>query len=94
MSTQNEVASALAEASIPVFAWRGQSEEDFWWSIDRCINATDWKPNLVLRGLIQIKNNKPKMISQIKSNNLVQKNEISADKLDTITLVVAHDFSP
>ncbi|GAU91807.1 hypothetical protein RvY_03996 [Ramazzottius varieornatus] len=48
ISTQNEVASALAEASIPVFAWRGQSEEDFWWSIDRCINATDWKPNLIL----------------------------------------------
>ena len=29
-STQNEVAAALAEAGVPVFAWRGESEEDFW----------------------------------------------------------------
>ena len=29
-STQNEVAAALAEAGIPVFAWRGETEEDFW----------------------------------------------------------------
>ncbi len=29
-STQNEVAAALAENNIPVFAWRGESEEDFW----------------------------------------------------------------
>ncbi len=34
-STQNEVAAALAEAGVPVFAWRGQTEEDFWWCIDR-----------------------------------------------------------
>ena len=30
-STQNEVAAALAEAGVPVFAWRGESEEDFWY---------------------------------------------------------------
>jgi len=29
-STQNEVAAALAENNISVFAWRGESEEDFW----------------------------------------------------------------
>ena len=34
-STQNEVAAALAEAGVAVFAWRGQSEEDFWWCIDK-----------------------------------------------------------
>merc|ERR1719443_277088 len=38
-STQNEVAAALAEAGIPVFAWRGESEEDFWWCIDKTISA-------------------------------------------------------
>jgi S-adenosylhomocysteine hydrolase len=36
-STQNEVAAALAEAGIPVFAWRGESEEDFWFCIDKTI---------------------------------------------------------
>ena len=34
-STQNEVAAALAEAGIPVFAWRGEIEEDFWWCIEK-----------------------------------------------------------
>ncbi|KAK8400613.1 hypothetical protein O3P69_002437 [Scylla paramamosain] len=47
-STQNEVAAALAEAGQPVFAWRGESEEDFWWCIDRCINTENWQPNMIL----------------------------------------------
>lgn len=36
-STQNEVAAALAEAGLSVFAWRGETEEDFWWCIDRSL---------------------------------------------------------
>ena len=38
-STQNEVAAALAEKGIPVYAWRGQTEEDFWWCIDQCLKG-------------------------------------------------------
>lgn len=47
-STQNAVAAALAEVGIPIFAWRGESEEDFWWCLDRSINNPGWQPNLVL----------------------------------------------
>ncbi|XP_076304064.1 adenosylhomocysteinase-like 1 isoform X1 [Tachypleus tridentatus] len=47
-STQNEVAAALAEADISVFAWKGETEEDFWWCIDRCVNADNWQPNMIL----------------------------------------------
>uniref|UniRef100_A0A672YYU1 S-adenosylhomocysteine hydrolase-like protein 1 n=1 Tax=Sphaeramia orbicularis TaxID=375764 RepID=A0A672YYU1_9TELE len=47
-STQNSVAAALAEAGISVFAWRGESEEDFWWCIDRCVSAQTWQPNMIL----------------------------------------------
>ncbi|KAK3866910.1 hypothetical protein Pcinc_027586 [Petrolisthes cinctipes] len=47
-STQNEVAAALAEADHPIFAWRGESEEDFWWCIDKCLNAENWQPNMIL----------------------------------------------
>jgi len=47
-STQNEVAAALAENMISVFAWRGETEEDFWWCIERCISAENWQPNMVL----------------------------------------------
>ncbi|XP_017769694.1 PREDICTED: adenosylhomocysteinase 2 isoform X2 [Nicrophorus vespilloides] len=47
-STQNEVAAALAEAGFSVFAWRAETEEDFWWCIDKCINAENWQPNIIL----------------------------------------------
>ncbi|XP_057297088.1 S-adenosylhomocysteine hydrolase-like protein 1 isoform X2 [Hydractinia symbiolongicarpus] len=47
-STQNEVAAALAEAGYPIFAWKGESEEDFWWCIEKCITYQGWTPNLVL----------------------------------------------
>ena len=47
-STQNEVAAAVAENGIPVFAWKGETEEDFWWCIDKCINAENWTPNCIL----------------------------------------------
>lgn len=47
-STQNEVAAALAWAGFPVYAWRAETEEDFWWCIDKCINAENWQPNMIL----------------------------------------------
>ncbi|XP_032380328.1 S-adenosylhomocysteine hydrolase-like protein 1 isoform X1 [Etheostoma spectabile] len=47
-STQNAVAAALAERGTSVFAWRGESEEDFWWCIDRCVGAETWQPNMIL----------------------------------------------
>lgn len=30
-----------------VFAWRGESEDDFWWCIERCVGAEIWQPNMV-----------------------------------------------
>ena len=47
-STQNEVAAALAEAGIPVFARRGENKEDFWWCIDKTLSAESWQPNMIL----------------------------------------------
>ncbi|XP_037538733.1 S-adenosylhomocysteine hydrolase-like protein 1 [Nematolebias whitei] len=47
-STQNAVAAALAEGGISVFAWKGESEDDFWWCIDRCVAADSWQPDLIL----------------------------------------------
>ena len=48
-STQNEVAAALAERNISVYAWRGESEDDFWWCIDQCFGSgsDNWQPNMV-----------------------------------------------
>ncbi len=35
-------------SGIPVYAWSGQTETEFWWCIDQCIHAEDWQPNLIL----------------------------------------------
>ena len=48
-STQDHAAAAMADAGIPVFAWKGESEEEFWWCIDQTINGPDgWHPNMIL----------------------------------------------
>ncbi|MDY6942473.1 MAG: adenosylhomocysteinase [Pseudomonadota bacterium] len=48
-STQDHAAAAMAAADIPVFAWKGETEEEFWWCIDQTIFGPDgWRPNLVL----------------------------------------------
>lgn len=53
-STQDHAAAALAEKNIPVFAWKGESEEEYWWCVEQTINGpkmsdgTDWHPNMLL----------------------------------------------
>lgn len=48
-STQDHAAAAMAAAGIPVFAWKGESEEDFWWCIDQTIEGPNgWTPNMIL----------------------------------------------
>ena len=48
-STQDQAAAAVAAAGIPVFAWKNETEEEFWWCIDRSIEGPEgWRPNLIL----------------------------------------------
>ena len=48
-STQDHAAAAVAAAGIPTFAWKGETEEEFWWCIDQTIFGPDgWNPNMVL----------------------------------------------
>src|SRR5579871_827176 len=48
-STQDHAASANAAAGIPVFAWKGLSEEDFWACIEATVRGPDgWTPNMIL----------------------------------------------
>jgi adenosylhomocysteinase len=48
-STQDHAAAAVAAAGIPTFAWKGETEEEFWWCIDQTIfGPEDWRPNMVL----------------------------------------------
>jgi len=48
-STQDHAAAAMAAAGVPVFAWKGMSEEEFWWAIDQTIEGPNgWAPNMIL----------------------------------------------
>ncbi len=48
-STQDQAAAAMADAGIPVFAWKGETEEEFWWCIEQTVHGPDgWVPNLIL----------------------------------------------
>ncbi len=47
-STQDHAAASIAKKGIPVFAWKNETEEDFWWCIEKTIEADDWQPNLIL----------------------------------------------
>ena len=48
-STQDHAAAAIAAVGVPVFAWKGESEEEFWWCIDQTIVAGNgWRPNMIL----------------------------------------------
>ncbi len=48
-STQDQAAAAIASKDIPVFAWKGMSEEEFWWCIEQTLTGPNsWKPNMIL----------------------------------------------
>jgi len=48
-STQDHAAAAIAAAGLPVFAWKGETEEDYWWCIDQTLKGPDgWTPNMIL----------------------------------------------
>lgn len=48
-STQDHAASAMAAAGIPTFAWKGETENEFWWCIEQTIfGPGGWRPNMIL----------------------------------------------
>ncbi len=48
-STQDHAASAIAATGIPVFAWKGETEEEYWWCVEQTVIAPNgWRPNMIL----------------------------------------------
>lgn len=48
-STQDHAAAAMAAAGVPVFAWKGETEEEYWQCIEQTLSGPGgWKPNMVL----------------------------------------------
>jgi adenosylhomocysteinase len=48
-STQDHAAAAMAAVNIPVFAWKGETEEEYWWCVEQTLSSKEgWTPNLLL----------------------------------------------
>ena len=48
-STQDHAAAAIAKAGIPVFAWKGETEDEYWWCVEQSLKFEDGEgPNLIL----------------------------------------------
>ena len=48
-STQDHAAAAMAEVEIPVFAWKGETEEEYEWCLEQTIQGPGgWIPNMIL----------------------------------------------
>lgn len=70
-STQDHAAAAIAAKGIPVFAWKGETEEDYWWCVEQTIKGpNDWYPNMILDDggdLTQLMHDKyPELIKNVK----------------------------
>jgi len=47
-STQDHAAAAIATAGVPVFAWKGETEDEYWWCTEQTLNWGDDGPNMIL----------------------------------------------
>ena len=48
-STQDHAAAAIADSGVPVFAWKGETEKEYWWCVKQTIEGKkDWLPNMIL----------------------------------------------
>lgn len=70
-STQDHAAAAIAATGVPVFAWKGETEDEYWWCVEQTIRGpSGWLPNLLLDDggdLTQILHDKyPEILKHIK----------------------------
>ena len=70
-STQDQAAASMAQAGVPVFAWKGMDEDEFWWAIDKTIQGPNgWTPNMILDDggdlTVRMHENYPELIKDVK----------------------------
>ncbi len=69
-STQDHAAAAVAKAGVPVFAWKGETEEEYWWCVDQTLKFGNQGPNMILDDggdlTKWIHDKHPHMLSEIK----------------------------
>jgi adenosylhomocysteinase len=48
-STQDHAAAAIAITGVPVFAWKGETDDEYWWCVEQTLTGPGgWKPNMIL----------------------------------------------
>jgi len=70
-STQDHAAAAIAASGVPVFAWKGETEDEYWWCVEQTITGPDgWTPNMILDDggdLTQVMHEKyPELMKEVK----------------------------
>jgi len=70
-STQDHAAAAIAATGVPVFAWKGETEEEYWWCVEQTLRWPDGSgPNLLLDDggdlTLLIHRDHPGMLAEIK----------------------------
>jgi adenosylhomocysteinase len=70
-STQDQAAAAIAASGVPVFAWKGETEEEYDWCVEQTIHGPNgWKPNMILDDggdlTLMIHNKYPELLAEIK----------------------------
>lgn len=70
-STQDHAAAAIAKTGVPVFAWKGESEDEYWWCVDQTLKFAGGKgPNMVLDDggdlTMRIYEKHPKLVADLK----------------------------
>ncbi len=70
-STQDHAAAAIAASGVPVFAWKGETEEEYEWCIRQTIEGKDgWRPNMILDDggdlTLMMHNDYPELMAGIK----------------------------
>jgi adenosylhomocysteinase len=70
-STQDEAAAAIAATGVPVYAWKGETEEEYWWCVEKTLLWADGKgPNMLLDDggdlTVLIHRDHPQLLADIK----------------------------
>lgn len=70
-STQDQAAAAMAKVGVPVFAWKGETEEEYEWCVEQTLAGPDgWKPNMILDDggdlTILVHEKHPELMTEIK----------------------------
>ena len=101
-STNDAAAAAIAEKNIPVFAWKGETEEEYEWCIEQVIQGDqNWKPNMILddgADLISMIHEKyPQLLKNIKgaseetTTGIARLNKMSTDYTLQIPIINVND---